>query len=336
MRIWTRIVAALLAIPASANATFHFVKIVEIYAGPGPQYVMLQAYADGQDVLTGHSLLVYDASGALVQTNTFPAVDGISGAQDQDAILIGTSNVASSFGITVDLDMPAVAMSAAGGKVCWDTTLVDCVAWGNYTGSATGVGSPAAPGGIPGGKALRRDLAISGGATFLDATDDTNDSAADFDLVDPAPRNSLGQAGVTTTTHVGATTSTAPTTTTVFGATTTIAPTTTTTLACAPFGITAAQCVLAAVPPATCGTETFSRKLTKTIAAAGRLLGRSLAAEGTPRGVRFIRKAAARLGKASRLATTAGSKGKLSPGCAEAVSALLTDAGTRATANIPN
>src|SRR4030095_13875821 len=106
-------------------------------------------------------------------------------------------------------------MSAAGGKVCWDATLVDCVAWGNYSGSSTGVGSPAVPGGIPSGKAIRRDLAISGGATTLEATDDTGDSAADFDVADPQPRNSLRQVGVTTTTHIGATTTTGPTTTTV-------------------------------------------------------------------------------------------------------------------------
>ena len=134
-------------------------------------------------------------------------------------------------------------MSAGGGKgVLGATDRLRGV--GNYSGSPTGVGSAAAPGGIPSGKAIRRDLAISGGPTILEATDDTDDSAADFDVLDPQPRNSLGQTGSTTTTHIGATTTTGPTTTTVFGATTTVVPTTTTTLACAPFGITAAQCVL--------------------------------------------------------------------------------------------
>jgi hypothetical protein len=337
MRTSTWLVAALLAIPASARAaSFDLVKIVEVYTGPGPQYVMLQAYADMQDVLTGHSLLVYDALGSVVQTNTFSNPDFVSSLPNQGAILIGTSNVASTFGITVDLDMPAAAMSAAGGKVCWDTTLVDCVAWGNYSGSSTGVGSPAVPGGIPSGKAIRRDLAISGDPTMLDATDDTDDSAADFDVVDPMPRNSLGNTGVTTTTHFGATTTTGPTTSTVPGATTTTAPTTTTTLACAPFGITAGQCVLAAVPPAACGTETFSRKLTKAIASAGTILDRAVAIEGTTRGVRLVKKAAARMGKGSRLAATAGTKGKLTSGCASALSALLADGRTRLLLNVAN
>jgi hypothetical protein len=338
MRISTRLVLTLLVLPAAAHAQFDMVKIVEVFAGPGPQYVMLQSYAAGQDQLTGHSLLVYDASGSLVQTNTFPSPDGIAGALNQAAILIGTSNVAGTFGITVDLDMPAPAMSATGGKVCWDATLVDCVAWGNYSGSSTGVGSAAVPGGIPSGKAIRRDLAILGGATILEATDDTNDSAADFDLVDPQPRNSLGQSGATTTTHIGATTTTGPTTTTAFGATTTVVPTTTTTttLACAPFGITAAQCVLDAVPPAACASETLSRKLSNTIAAAGTLLDRALAAEGTPRGTRLIKKAAARLRKGSRLAAAAGTKGKLSSDCAMPLADLLTDARGRLLLNIAN
>jgi hypothetical protein len=336
MRIAAWLVSALITIPGSAWATYHSVKIVEIFTGPGPQYVMLRSYEAGQDQLTGHSLFVYDASGMVVQTNTFGNPDFVSSLPNQGAILIGTSNVAGTFSITVDFDMPEAKMSAAGGKVCWDATLIDCVAWGNYTGSSTGVGSPAVPGGIPSGKAIRRDLAISGGATTLEVTDDTDNSAADFDVADPMPRNSLGNTGVSSTTQIGATTTTGPTTTTVFGATTTIVPTTTTTLDCAPFGITAAQCVLQAVPPAVCGTETFSRKLSKAITGAGKLLERALAAEGTPRGTRLLRKAGGRLGKGSRLAGTAGTRGKLTAQCATTLSALLADAQRRATSNLPN
>ncbi len=336
MRFSTWLALALLVLPASARAQFDMVKIFEVYTGPGSQYVMLQSYAAGQDQLTGHTLLVYDASGSVVQTYTFGTPDFVSGLPNQGAILIGTSNIASAFGITVDLDMPIPAMSAAGGKVCWDTTLIDCVAWGSYSGSLTGVGSPAVPGGIPTGKAIRRDLAISGGASTLEATDDTDSSGADFDIVDPMPRNSLGNTGVTTTTHIGATTTTGPTTTTVFGATTTVVPTTTTTLGCGPFGITATQCVLDAVPPAVCASDTLSRKLSNTITAAGTLLDRALDAEGTKRGTRLIKRAAARLKKGSRLAATAGTTGKLSPDCAVLLSELLADARGRLLLNIAN
>jgi hypothetical protein len=327
------LVLALVAIAAPARASFHSIKIVEVYAGPGPQYVMLQSFEAGQDDLTTHSVTVFNASGSAVQTNTFGSPDGISGALNQDAVLIGTSNVAGTFGITVDLDMPAPAISATGGKVCWD--MIDCVAWGNYSGSATGVGSPAVPGGIPSGKAIRRDLAISGGATTLEATDDTDNSAADFDVVDPHPRNSLGQSGSTTTTHIGATTTTGPTTTTVFGATTTVAPTTTTTLSCAPFGIIAALCILDAVPPPSCSTETLSRKLSKAITASGTILERAITAEGTKKGLRLVKRGAARLGRGSRLASTAGAKGKLSADCATNLSALLADAQARLLLNVP-
>ena len=64
-------------LPASARATYHSVKIVEVYTGPGPQYVMLQAYEAGQDQLNFRSLVVYNASGGVVQTNTFGSNDGI-------------------------------------------------------------------------------------------------------------------------------------------------------------------------------------------------------------------------------------------------------------------
>jgi hypothetical protein len=93
--------AGAVVLPASARATYHSVKIVEVYTGPGPQYVMLQAYEAGQDQLNFRSLVVYNASGGVVQTNTFGSNDGIPlGALNQAAILIGTSNVAGSFGIT--------------------------------------------------------------------------------------------------------------------------------------------------------------------------------------------------------------------------------------------
>jgi hypothetical protein len=94
--------------------------------------------------------------------------------------------------------------------------------------------------------------------------------------------------------------------------------------------------VSAAVPPAACATETLSRKVTQAIAGAGTLLDRALAAEGTKRGTRLIKKAAARLRKGSRLAETAGTKGKLSAACAVPLSDLLAEARGRLLLNIPN
>ena len=70
---------------------------------------------------------------------------------------------------------------------------VDCVAWGAFTGQAalteyaeTSVGNPADPGGITPGKALERSIAPNC-PTWLEAEDDTDDSATDFNEVAPNP-----------------------------------------------------------------------------------------------------------------------------------------------------
>ncbi len=78
-------------------------------------------------------------------------------------------------------------MSASGGAACWAGS-IDCVSWGSFTGSLTGVGTPVDSGGIPNGMALRRSIS-SGCGTLLEGGDDTNDSAADFFDAAPAPRN---------------------------------------------------------------------------------------------------------------------------------------------------
>src|SRR5947207_492631 len=61
----------------SASATFHLVKVREVYAGsttdPTAQYVELQMYSAGQVFLSGHTLSVYDATGKDVGDFTFTA-----------------------------------------------------------------------------------------------------------------------------------------------------------------------------------------------------------------------------------------------------------------------
>jgi cysteine-rich repeat protein len=72
------------------------------------------------------------------------------------------------------------------------------VAWGNYSGSATGVGTPFNPGvGIIPGYALRRRLDICMGAETLDACDDTDDSQNDFITAVPLPITNPGVVGIT-------------------------------------------------------------------------------------------------------------------------------------------
>lgn len=189
------LLAILLAAPA--HAAFHFMKIVEVFPGtqasPTAQYVVLQMYASSQTVVNGHPILVYDAAGGLVSTFSFSG--NVANGANQTKILIGTAAAATFFGATVDLLMTSASISAAGGKVCFDA--IDCMAWGNYSGSLTGVGTPfqASSGGLRLGRAAKRRLDIAGMPTILDAADDTGVSANDFVFGLPTPRNNAGTNG---------------------------------------------------------------------------------------------------------------------------------------------
>jgi cysteine-rich repeat protein len=179
-----------------ALATFHLMKVVEIFPGtaasPSAQYVVIQMYASGQNLVGGHALTVFNGAGAVVGTFTFTG--NVANGANQAKILIATSQAETFFGINADLVMSA-SMLSSGGKVCWAGT-IDCVAWGAYTGSSAGVGTPFnAGGGLTCGRAAARRLNLSGSSTVLDAGDDTDNSANDFAFATPVPRNNAGAMG---------------------------------------------------------------------------------------------------------------------------------------------
>ena len=192
-----RLAALLLAtVMFPAQAVFHFMKVVEVFPGtaasPNAQYVVIQMYVSGQQFVSGHAVTVFNPAGSPIATFTFPG--NLPNGANQAKILIATPDAASFFGLSADLVM-SPALLAAGGKVCFADP-VDCVAWGSYSGPATGVGTPfnVAAGLQPGRAAIRR-LNIAGSATVLDAGDDTNNCANDFVSGLPAPRNNAGMLG---------------------------------------------------------------------------------------------------------------------------------------------
>ncbi len=191
--------AAFLA-PAAALASFHEIMIVEVFSGtaasPNAQYVVLQMWAPGQTFVTGHALFVYDTDGNLVPNGTLTFGSDLGNGLNQATALIATSQAQTLFGVTADLTMSPV-LPPGGGKLCWDTFQYDCVAWGGYSGAAATVGTPF-PGGGPLGRALKRrlDVCAIGSPTILESCDDTNDSATDFVLGTPNPRNNAGTAGI--------------------------------------------------------------------------------------------------------------------------------------------
>lgn len=180
--------ASLSFAPAPAAASFHLMQIREVYPGSvvstEAEYVELQMWASGQNLVAGHVVRSYDAAGNVTGTSSF-AHDAAGGA-NQSTLLLATPQAEAQFGVAADASIAAGSLSPTGGAVCWEA--LDCVAWGSFGGALPSpAGTPAAPGGIPDGMALRRSIA-GGCATSLDPADDNDNSAADFTVVFPSPR----------------------------------------------------------------------------------------------------------------------------------------------------
>jgi Ca2+-binding RTX toxin-like protein len=203
-----------LALPATAAAVDHRVMIKEVYAGTAGavngDFIELQMFGAGQNLVSGNEVHVYDSTGLLQDTYTFPA--NVAGSANQSSLQVSRTEGATFFGVPADLLDASVAVPFGAGKACYEDVdnvtagIIDCVSWGSYTGDPNGedatpgtaddTGTPAPP--IPDGNALARDLTGGSSATLLDAGDDTNSSGADFDVLAVAtPRNNAG--AVTTT-----------------------------------------------------------------------------------------------------------------------------------------
>lgn len=194
--IRSAIAVLLMGVAAPAAADFHLMSIREVYVGPADdasaQYVELQMYAAGQNMVDGHSLTFYGPTGTLVGTVTFTA-DVANGA-NQASILIATAEAEARFNLDADLAMTAL-IDPAGGRVCFAD--VDCFSWGNYSGEATTPSPSGTPfnaaGGLTPDTAARRDISGGTSASQLDASDDTDDSAADFAFAaSPSPTTNGG------------------------------------------------------------------------------------------------------------------------------------------------
>jgi hypothetical protein len=187
----------LFAIPASAQASFHLMKVREIYVGeaahPDAEYVELQMWASGQNFVQNHQLTEYDCTTATSCTpfnTTFAA--NVPNGQSQRTILLATADAQTQFSISADSPLPGGALDPAHGAVCWATDLptpIDCVSWGDYDGTNHALaGTPVDPSGVPDGMALNRTIAPNC-PTMLENADDTNESATDFADATPNARN---------------------------------------------------------------------------------------------------------------------------------------------------
>ena len=148
MRLRVMAFVSLLALgPAlpPAEAAFHLMNVVEVFTGtpaaPGAQYVVLQMWADGQNFVQNHTITFYDRFGLSPVGFTFPNNPMIvpNGAS-QSKILIANAAAQTFFNVTPDLVITGTPIRPEGGKICFEVW--DCVAWGNYVGDPTGVGTP--------------------------------------------------------------------------------------------------------------------------------------------------------------------------------------------------
>lgn len=177
--------AVVMLVSAKASAAFHIMKIVQVHAGsaaaPNAQYVQLQLYAAGQNLVSGHTISFYDGAGVEIAASKFTFPANVANAADRANILIGTASVLTTFGVAPDFTLPA-NLPQAGGAVCFET--IDCFTWGTFPGAAADTTTTPCLA-LTTGLAARRK---TGGA-------DTANSAADWELASPTPTNNLGVSG---------------------------------------------------------------------------------------------------------------------------------------------
>jgi hypothetical protein len=189
----------LAGLASTASATFHRNYIREVHRGSGGtgDYVELQAYASGENFVSGKHIVSYDGGGTVLSNFAFPS--NVANGADQATILVSNGGVtgadfaatpgAGDDGMHLDVDN-------TGGTVCYTDSSIaiglDCVA---FQGTMNPVTLPpgvafGAPFALPGMNLNNQTLVrtISRGcATALDTADDTN-SAADFSLGAGNPR----------------------------------------------------------------------------------------------------------------------------------------------------
>lgn len=197
---WLLFTACVFILPllwAPAAQAISMIKIREVYPGSNnDSYVELQAYASfiyAGNTLPGKSVILFDDEGKPTIRFTFTEANNLGA--DNTMFLVGDTGVPATFGVTPDVTDPEMEIDPAGGAACWNVgdTPVDCVSWGHFSGEAaleaysgTSAGNPADPGGIPAGKAITR-LITPNCPTWLEAEDDTDDSATDFVDANPSP-----------------------------------------------------------------------------------------------------------------------------------------------------
>jgi hypothetical protein len=172
-------------------------KIRELDPGPDAhptaEYVELQMPESGQGGIEGQALRFYDPSGSEASSYVIPS--DVTNDQSQRTVLLATEAAEDELAIPApDFTLPeADRMDPSAGAVCFTGAAVpDCATWGAFPifGIFESFPDPQSANAeaISAGMALRRSIA-PGCPTYLDAPDDSGDSAGDFSQVAPGPRS---------------------------------------------------------------------------------------------------------------------------------------------------
>ena len=181
--------AALLGPASAALADHHEVKITEVFAGtseaPSAEFVEIQMFLSGQELLAQADLVFYDAGGAAIAPPL--ELQNVANGQSQRTLLAGTSEMEALFATQADVEYESPLLNNGGGGVCVVSEVgfgtLDCVAWGTAAVAGAGASETA----IPDGQAIARNIA-PGCNTLLERADDTGSSLADFAPGTPTPQ----------------------------------------------------------------------------------------------------------------------------------------------------
>ncbi len=179
-------ICATLMAPSALQASFHLVHITEIYSNADGtiQFIELEAEFTGQTQLQLAEIIAFNADGSANTTvininSALPTFD-----QPGDHCLLATASAQTAMGFAADYTIPNNSILLTASRIRFQqdggALVVDAVAYGSYTGSNTGFGTPAA--------ALPTDGILS-----LSRTADTGDNSTDFTAQTNSPTNSLGQ-----------------------------------------------------------------------------------------------------------------------------------------------
>ncbi len=183
-------IATALGIPRAAQAdpeTFHLIVINEVYSNTDGtlQYIELKAGSSFQTNLGATRITAFDSTGTTETlvfdfTASFPALD------NNETILLATAGMSFFLSNPPDFTIPDGSIPRHSGRLIFKQdpltiNIVDAVAYGNYTGSNTGYGTPAPALPSNGCQSLQR--------TRIVFPPSIRDNSTDFAMGTPSPQS---------------------------------------------------------------------------------------------------------------------------------------------------